>query len=73
MANRRKRTLAPIGILIKKRMVDLNMTKRDLAASIGANYNYITNIFYGERSGEKYMDKIAEVLNLDLNELKNCA
>ncbi len=49
------------------------MTKRDLAASIGANYNYITNILYGERSGEKYMDKIAEVLSLDRAELKKCA
>jgi len=73
MANRRKKKLAPIGKIIWKRMIELDMTKKDLAQLIGANYNYITYILYGERSGAKYMDRIIEVLKLDRDKLIKCA
>lgn len=72
MVNRRRK-LAPIGKIILKRMIDLNMTKGELVRAIGINYNYLWYILYGERSGAKYMDRIAEVLQLDKEKLKNCA
>jgi len=73
MANRRKKKLAPIGKIIRKRMIELDMTKKELSQLIGANYNYITYILYGERSGAKYMDRIIEVLKLDKDKLTKCA
>lgn len=69
----RKKTLAPIGKIIRKRMIDLDMTQKTLATLIGSNYIYVTYIMYGDRSGAKYMDKIAEVLKMDKEQLKNCA
>jgi plasmid maintenance system antidote protein VapI len=73
MANRRGKKLAPIGKIIKKRMIELDMTKKELSTLIGAHYTYINFILNGERSGAKYMDRIAEVLKLDREKLKNCA
>ena len=73
MTKRRTRKLAPIGKLIKKRLIELDMTKQELAKLIGANYTYMTYILYGERSGAKYMDRIAEVLKLDRDKLTKCA
>ncbi len=69
----RKKKLSPIGRIIKKRLIDLDMSKKTFAQLIGANYTYVTYIMYGERSGAKYMDKIARVLKLSLEDLKNCA
>ena len=69
----RKKKLAPIGKIIRKRMIDLDMTQKTLAALIGSNYSYVTYIMYGERSGAKYMDRIAEVLKLDRDKLTKCA
>lgn len=68
-----RRKLDPIGKIIRKRMIDLDMTQRTFAALIGSNYNYVTNIMYGDRPGTKYIDKIAEVLNLDKEMLKKIA
>jgi transcriptional regulator with XRE-family HTH domain len=73
LTNRRKKKLAPIGKLIRKRLIELDMTKKDFANAIGANYSYVTYILYGERSGAKYMDKIADVLKLDADKLKKTA
>ena len=72
-AKRYRKKLAPVGKIIRKRMIEMDMTKQELAVLIGAHYNYITFILYGERSGAKYMDRIAEVLKLDREKLKNCA
>ncbi|WP_283681250.1 helix-turn-helix domain-containing protein [Parablautia sp. Marseille-Q6255] len=58
-------TLTPLGKKIKKRLVDLDMTQRQLAASLGVNPVYITKIMNGSRTGAKYREQIAEILKMD--------
>lgn len=57
--------LTPLGKKIKKRLVDLDMTQRDLAALLGVNAPYITKILTGARTGAKYRKQIAEILGID--------
>ncbi len=58
-------TLTPLGKKIKKRLIDLNMTQRDLAAMLGVNAVYLTKIMNGTRTGAKYRKQIAEILGFD--------
>lgn len=60
-----KRTLTLFGIQVKKRLIDLGMTQKQLADEIGLNTNYLTDILNGRRSGIKYRDRIIEKLNLE--------
>lgn len=63
-----KNTNNPIplfGIKVKKRLVELNMTQRQLAKDIGMNENYLTDVLNGRRAGKKYRDAITQRLNLD--------
>lgn len=57
--------LTPLGKKIKKRLVDLDMTQRQLAASLGVNPVYITKIMNGSRTGAKYREQITEILKMD--------
>lgn len=67
-----KNNLIPIfGIKVKKRLVELNMTQRQLAKDIGINENYLTDILKGRRSGRKYRDAINKKLNIDSDEKKS--
>ena len=68
-----RKKLAPIGIAIKKRLVEMNISKREFASMIGAHEDYLTLIYYGERSGTKYADKIYEVTGIRLENFKICA
>lgn len=64
-----KNNLIPLfGIKVKKRLVELNMTQRQLAKDIGINENYLTDILKGRRSGKKYKDAITRKLNIDCDE-----
>lgn len=58
------------GIKVKKRLIELNMTQRQLAKHIGVNENYLTDILNGRRSGKKYIEPIAKSLGLDDEEKK---
>ncbi len=73
MGKAKKNQLTLLGVEIKKRLIELNMTQREFAARIGANENYINLILYGERSGAKYLDKIGQVLNIDINKFREIA
>jgi cyanate lyase len=73
MAKRNRRERAAIGKIICIRLVEMGWSNSDLAKAIGANYNYVTAILYGDRTGTKYLDKIAKVLQLDKEQLQNCA
>ncbi|KYG90857.1 transcriptional regulator [[Bacillus] sp. KCTC 13219] len=64
----KKRQLTPQGKKIVKRLVDLDRTQVWLCEQIGANKKYMNLILYGERSGEKYLRKIYEVLDLEEEE-----
>lgn len=69
----KKNQLTPLGVEIKKRLIELNMTQREFAARIGANENYINLVLYGERSGAKYLDKIGQVLKIDVSRYREIA
>ncbi|WP_409227956.1 helix-turn-helix domain-containing protein [Gudongella sp. SC589] len=60
----RKRNLTPFGYKVKKRLVQMNLTQKKLAEKIGTSEVYLSMILYGERSGDKYIPKINEVLDL---------
>lgn len=54
------------GVEVKKKLIELNMTQRELAGLLGANENYLTDILNGRRSGKKYKSKIMEILKMKL-------
>lgn len=56
------------GIKVKKRLIELNMTQRQLASEIGVNENYLTDILNGRRTGNKYRDSIIQRLDLKAEE-----
>ncbi|WP_018750681.1 helix-turn-helix domain-containing protein [Paenibacillus sanguinis] len=53
------------GVEVKMRLLELNMTQRELANDIGVNENYLTDILRGRRSGTKYKTMIRFRLGLD--------
>lgn len=57
-------TLTPLGKKIKKRLIDMNMTQRELADLLGVNATYITKILTGVRTGAKYRKQIEEILGI---------
>ena len=59
-----KRKLTPFGKIVKLRLVELEMKQEELAAMVGTSPQYINHIMYGERTGEKYIEKIRQVLDL---------
>ncbi|HBV83900.1 MAG: helix-turn-helix transcriptional regulator [Lachnospiraceae bacterium] len=61
----RRAELTPFGKRVKKRLIDKNMTQMELAGMLKCNKQYLYKILIGERSGEKYIAKIAEILEID--------
>lgn len=59
------RRLTPLGVAVKKRLIDKQMTQTELAKRIGLSPKYINMIIYGERSGEKYLPAISSLLELE--------
>lgn len=53
-----------IGKQIKKQLIDKNMTANQLADQIGTSPQYLNKIIHGERSGEKYIDAIKQILGI---------
>lgn len=66
-----KRKLTSFGVIVKKRLVELNKTQVELAKEIGTSANYLHLILYGERSGKKYMSKIMSTLSIDPNTIRD--
>ncbi|WP_041720192.1 helix-turn-helix domain-containing protein [Alkaliphilus metalliredigens] len=60
-----KRRLTRLGSAVHGRLVQLNMTQRELAKEIGTSEVYLSMILRGRRSGNKYRMKIVEQLDLD--------
>lgn len=52
-----KRRLTPFGVLVKKRLIDF----------------YLNLFLYGDRSGDKYIQRIVQVLNLTEEEVQEIA
>jgi len=60
------RKLTPLGIKVKKRLIDMDMTQVELASMLGTNKQYIQKILCGERSGKKYIEKISKILDINI-------
>lgn len=65
--NEKKSGLTPLGKEIKKRIIDKGMTQTELAAAVGTSLKYLGHIIHGRKSGEKYIDKIADLLDIDIS------
>ena len=61
-----RREMTPMGKKISKRLIDLDMTQRELASRIGTTPHYLQKILRGERSGTKYLAAIEDVLKVSL-------
>jgi hypothetical protein len=55
---RGRRQLTYQGLIIKNRLMELNMTQKDLADKLQMGNGYLTDILRGRRPGTKYMDRI---------------
>lgn len=60
-----KKQISAFGIDIKKRLIELKMTQRELAKEVGVSENYLTDILSGRRSGKKYRPLIYKKLGLE--------
>ena len=58
--------LTPFGKEVEKKLIDLEMTKGDLAKVLGITDPYLTDILKGTRLGREMKLKIAKLLELDL-------
>lgn len=61
----KKRKLTPLGLKVKNRLADLNMTQKELAKKLGTSDAYLSMILYGERSGNIYIEDIKNILNIN--------
>lgn len=52
------------GKEIKKKLIDRDMTARQLADQLGITPQYLNSIFHGKRSGEKYREAIRKILDI---------
>ena len=59
-----KRNYSKLGKQIKKKLIDNDMTAAQLADALGTTPQYLNKILHGERSGEKYIEKIKQLLNI---------
>lgn len=57
--------LTPYGKKIQKRLIDRGMTQAELAEQLGCRPSYLCNILHGNRSGRRYWEKIASILDVD--------
>lgn len=54
------------GKKVKRRLIDVGMTSRELAALLNIKPEYLSQICTGKRSGIKYRRKIMEILGIDV-------
>lgn len=52
------------GKQVKKRLIDKNMTAKQLADALGTTPQYLNKILHGERSGDKYIEAIKIILDM---------
>lgn len=70
---RKDRRLTAFGIEVKKKLIEYGKTQKQLAYEVGTSDVYLNLILHGERSGKKYLNKIADALDIDLLELGKSA
>ena len=58
------------GKVIKKRMIDIDMTQSELARKMGVSSPYVGEILRGTRKSENAQRKVCEAVGIDYDELK---
>lgn len=61
----KKRILTEFGKRVRKRLIDKNMSQRELASVIGTSETYLCKMMYGERSIKKYKVRIEKALGIE--------
>lgn len=61
----RKKQIPDRAKVVKKELVDLGMTQRELARELGMNEKYLTDILNGRKPGNKYWDQIEYTLGIN--------
>ena len=54
------------GKKIKKGLIEKELTARQLSDMVGTTPQYMNKIIHGVRSGDKYMDKICRILEIQV-------
>lgn len=54
------------GLEAKKVMIDKHIKLKDLANELGVSSSYLCEILKGTRSGQKYKERIADILGLEI-------
>lgn len=70
---RKDRKLTTFGVEVKKKLIEIGKTQKQLAYEIGTSDVYLNLILHGERAGKKYLNKIADTLAIDLIALEQSA
>lgn len=55
-----------LGKIIKKKLIDKNMTATQLAQQLDVKPQYLNDILHGRRSGKKYWKKIEKILEIEI-------
>lgn len=63
--NNKKRSIPYFSVRVKKRLVELDMTQRQLAEEVGMSEKYLTEVLRGRRSGARYREAILETLGIE--------
>ena len=63
-ASRKRSDYSSLGKVIKKKLIDKDMTAKELAGALGITPQYLNKILHGERSGEKYIQAIRQILDI---------
>ncbi len=53
------------GIEVRKKLIEVGMTQKQLADEVGATEEYIWHITHGRRRGTKYIPNIIRVLKME--------
>lgn len=59
----KRRALSEFGKFVNEKLIELNMTQKDLAKKIGTSEVYLSCILRGERAGQKYRGEILKVIS----------
>jgi Helix-turn-helix. len=58
----KKRALNEFGKFVNEKLIELNMTQKELAEEVGTTPVYLSYILRGERAGRKYKEKILRII-----------
>ena len=54
---------------VLKRLIDMNMTQRELADKIGVQETFLSNMLKGRKAGNVYWARIEQILGLSLKDI----